>query len=67
MKYPSFILQIKTGMRMKRTITPKFNKYLKSKMGPSQSTLSFILSFAATYEIPKGADSSLSLPGLVLN
>ncbi len=52
---------------MKRNLTPRFKDYLRSKLGPRQSTIDFILRFSATYQVANLSTLSKSLPGFVLN
>ncbi len=52
---------------MKRTITPKFNYYLRARMEPKKSTLNFIKAFAAAYEFSKDLNKKVKYPGLILN
>lgn len=56
-------------IHMKKNYLPKYNKFLKSKcdLEPRQSTIDFILGFAAAYECPKKKKRDYPLSGLVLN
>ncbi len=52
---------------MKRTFTPRITNYLKSKLEPQQSTIDFILGFAASYETSENNQLSIKMPGYILN
>ena len=52
---------------MKKHSTPKLSMYLKTNLNlqPKQSTLDFIMKYAAVYDSPKGFN--MKMPGMILN